>query len=886
MFDFRCYFPLQIILESLDCPNLYLAHSDRYLVDVVVAEVSDTSDDNLIFRGNSLATKSMDYYMQLVANHYLQSVLKRPIVRLLQDTAECEVDPERISSATTPLQAQNNFLRHLHAIWESVYKSRSSIPAELQIVFHGIQTELGPERQSVSHTVIIACIFLRFFCAAIMSPSLFDILKEYPGEREARKLTLVAKVLQTLANHTRFEEKEAYLLFLNGWIDREGARMAEFISYVAGFSYAEKRASVSVDLSVTWKLPQLVSLGFELSTLHHFLAESIESLSNQDLELLLPLQILTDALTQIEAAYNESKDKILWITATPEKCVASVGVGTYYQEAAPLGHFSLESESTGSGDEDFSSDLENGRNQIVPHTDLTWSKRDVVQYRESLSNKSSARSSSEDDTSAPIPPNAPIPPWRVSSFREAKEYADTFLAPKPERTMSPIDHLNDNSSIAEIENCLEAVQRSFNFPPDPPKPFIRRTSPKLPRNFSLNNAVPSSKLSPSKSANQLQSITVSPSQPSPLATHNLTQHLSVDTSARGFKQTNEIRMNSNAYERTEYTPPLHHSQSDSCNPDNQNNGKYARNSRKPNTSQSFNSHSLRFSIPMDKSDSVPSLAAISSSKYRHKLDRRGVKSVTTDSLSRSTSNQLIPASNSPPPAVPPRFTKASSAENPAPLSPHQDRGQKWSSDGETDEPPALPQRPSHPPKTIEVSQSLDRIATGPKSHLSKLTGTRGPGHERLERRRSVFSGEEDCAYYKKEFARVQRELTKSRADNQELSGELTAKQREVDKWRNVSMQQGKELKTARDNSEIVSLNKQVQDLQTEVCRLKIENEELRKSKIPNSEDLRAQIDTWKGLAMERSTRIRCLETSNATLMNGIGQLEALQDIMTNGDLSD
>lgn len=44
----------------------------RYLADVVALDVRRTGDHSLTFRGNSLATKSMEAYLKLVGDQYLQ----------------------------------------------------------------------------------------------------------------------------------------------------------------------------------------------------------------------------------------------------------------------------------------------------------------------------------------------------------------------------------------------------------------------------------------------------------------------------------------------------------------------------------------------------------------------------------------------------------------------------------------------------------------------------------------------------------------------------------------------------------------------------------------------------------------------------------------------
>ncbi|KAL4811116.1 hypothetical protein BDV18DRAFT_128623 [Aspergillus unguis] len=240
--------------------------------EVLVRDLGRTAtvEANLLFRGNSLLTKALDYHMRRLGKEYLEETIGERLYEIDEQDPECEVDPSRIHRADDLERNWNNLVQLTTKVWKSIANSASRCPPELRLIFRHIRAcaddRYGDFLRSVTYSSVSGFLFLRFFCPAILNPKLFGLLKDHPRPRAQRSLTLIAKALQGLANMTTFGSKEPWMEPMNKFLNGHRNEFKDFVDSICAIP-ADRPApivtpSYATPIQILGRLPPPSREGF------------------------------------------------------------------------------------------------------------------------------------------------------------------------------------------------------------------------------------------------------------------------------------------------------------------------------------------------------------------------------------------------------------------------------------------------------------------------------------------------------------------------------------------------------------------------------------------------------------------------------------------------
>ena len=202
------------------------------LKSVSNAEVDETWDLSVLFRGNSVASACLDTFMRTVGRQVLDSTL-RPILReLYKSNKSCELDPQRAPKGSDLKKNLAFFIETMEWIWGSIQSTIDKMPTTMRNVLAHLRARVSakwPNDANSKYISVTSFLFLRFFCPALMSPQSFDLVDEVPNAQMSRNLALLSKTLMNLASFIPYGNKEPNLSPLNEWLSSNFSKMREYI---------------------------------------------------------------------------------------------------------------------------------------------------------------------------------------------------------------------------------------------------------------------------------------------------------------------------------------------------------------------------------------------------------------------------------------------------------------------------------------------------------------------------------------------------------------------------------------------------------------------------------------------------------------------------------
>jgi len=204
------------------------ASRDLELINFMIeTEVSLRKDPTTLFRSEEFPSRTLRAYTRINGIEFAQTALGRHIKKVNDNDIQLEVDPNRerydpshISILETMAQEfLDEILKSIDYMPVAFIKIASNIAGKVKAKFGTDSLQLA----------MAGFIFLRFFCPCVASPETFK-LPEINSIETRRTLLLIGKVLQNLANGTKF--KEPYMAELNRFLIKNDKPMKEFLGQV------------------------------------------------------------------------------------------------------------------------------------------------------------------------------------------------------------------------------------------------------------------------------------------------------------------------------------------------------------------------------------------------------------------------------------------------------------------------------------------------------------------------------------------------------------------------------------------------------------------------------------------------------------------------------
>ncbi|KAK0208207.1 GTPase activating protein [Desarmillaria ectypa] len=212
--------------------------------EIAYREVDGTpSSHQTLFRGNTTLTKVMELCMTWYGKAFLEASIGSVLRKLCQEKVAIEVDPVRSGKSAKDIERNVDLLiAWCRKFWDQIYSVRGECPYEMRRLFETIkklverryqESEVMADNRDLPWQSVSAFCFLRFIVPAILHPHLFGLCPGLPSEAVRRSLTLIAKVILSLANLNASVQKEESMRGLKDFLQESLPAMVDYLIVVS-----------------------------------------------------------------------------------------------------------------------------------------------------------------------------------------------------------------------------------------------------------------------------------------------------------------------------------------------------------------------------------------------------------------------------------------------------------------------------------------------------------------------------------------------------------------------------------------------------------------------------------------------------------------------------
>ncbi|KDR84991.1 hypothetical protein GALMADRAFT_233525 [Galerina marginata CBS 339.88] len=236
-------------LKAISSHLMSIAVATNVVIEQVqeyaLREVDNSSTSHqTLFRGNTTLTKTIELCMTWYGKSFLEASIGTVLRRLCAEKVAIEVDPMRSGKSTRDVEKNvEQLIYWCHEFWNQIYSVRAECPNEMRMLFKCIrklvEQRYRPDPTAIDSNTYLpwqsvsAFCFLRFIVPAILHPHLFGLSPGLPSLPVQRSLTLIAKVIQSLANLNATTQKETFMRGVQDFLKDSLPAMIDYIAVVS-----------------------------------------------------------------------------------------------------------------------------------------------------------------------------------------------------------------------------------------------------------------------------------------------------------------------------------------------------------------------------------------------------------------------------------------------------------------------------------------------------------------------------------------------------------------------------------------------------------------------------------------------------------------------------